>query len=132
MENEVCNFSKAWIGNCTEIKPCSKHSKIKCCACGEPATRECEHTAILVCGAPLCENCFAINLPPDKTKPNWFGLSGHQHVKPIQGHTKGFVSGPPAKITCSCGWTFNMTGKFSDLNEWDLHFVSLMQPKEQI
>jgi hypothetical protein len=55
-----CKFNLAWVGPCkeeTEVEFCEKHSNLKCCSCGEQATRECPETMGLVCGAPLCNNC---------------------------------------------------------------------------
>lgn len=52
-----CGFNEAWIGRCKNKVPCEKHSGLKCCRCGKPATRSCEDTFALVCGAPLCATC---------------------------------------------------------------------------
>jgi hypothetical protein len=58
---EKCNFDIAWVGRCkepsTENGCCEKHAKLKCCSCGEQATRDCDETMGLVCGAPLCDKC---------------------------------------------------------------------------
>ena len=61
MEIEICNFDKAWIGNCKNEKPCPDHKNLKCCSCGEPATKECAETGQFVCGFPLCDNCEHTN-----------------------------------------------------------------------
>lgn len=54
---EQCDFDEAWIGRCKNNKPCEKHDKLVCVSCGEKATRSCESTNGLVCGAPLCDAC---------------------------------------------------------------------------
>lgn len=54
---KLCNFSKAWVGNCKNEKPCKEHAEIKCGCCGGPATKECDETGQFVCGVPLCDNC---------------------------------------------------------------------------
>ena len=51
-----CEFNIAWSGKCG-IEDCEKHSNLKCCVCGEPATRSCDATSGLICGAALCNNC---------------------------------------------------------------------------
>lgn len=51
-----CKFSKAWIGLCNK-ENCTEHKDLKCCSCGEPATRECDETFGFVCGEPLCSSC---------------------------------------------------------------------------
>lgn len=57
-----CKFNKAWQGQCKNEAIegsdfCKEHTGLKCSSCGEPATRECDETMGLVCGAPLCDNC---------------------------------------------------------------------------
>ena len=56
-----CNFDIAWIGNCkndaNENDYCNEHQDIKCKSCGVQATHTCVETMILVCGAPLCNDC---------------------------------------------------------------------------
>ena len=52
----VCNFNQAWIGKCKKTD-CSEHKDLKCCSCGEKATKSCDETMGLVCGAKLCDNC---------------------------------------------------------------------------
>lgn len=55
-----CKFDLAWRGACnqeTEGEFCAEHTGLKCSSCGEPATRQCEETMGLVCGALLCGNC---------------------------------------------------------------------------
>lgn len=81
--NAICGFDKAWIGGCQEAveKPgdrCLKHAGIKCCSCGEPATRECDHTGIqFVCGYPLCDDCE--HGVPEKGQEGFFLLGGGHH-----------------------------------------------------
>jgi hypothetical protein len=58
----MCKFVKAWIGTCkkenvTGTDFCEEHSKGVCVSCGAPATKDCEATMGLVCGALLCDNC---------------------------------------------------------------------------
>ena len=53
----LCNFSKAWVGNCKNENPCKEHANLKCCSCGEPATNQCYETGQFVCGSLLCDNC---------------------------------------------------------------------------
>ena len=57
----ICCFDLAWIGKCKNVADdsgyCEEHKGIMCCSCGEKATRECEETMSLLCGAPLCDNC---------------------------------------------------------------------------
>lgn len=57
----MCKFELAWIGTCNveanDSGFCSEHENIKCCSCGDKATRECSETMGLVCGAPLCGTC---------------------------------------------------------------------------
>lgn len=60
--NTECGFFIAWVGKCksTDLDvngKCKKHSGIKCVVCGNQATKECDSTGALVCGAPLCDNC---------------------------------------------------------------------------
>jgi hypothetical protein len=56
-----CKFNKVWIGKCgkpaDESGFCEEHKGVKCCSCGAQATRECNETGWLVCGAPLCDEC---------------------------------------------------------------------------
>ncbi len=54
-ERGMCGFKEAYIGRCREMKPCKKHGELKCFQCGEPATRNCTHTGMLVCGVPCCD-----------------------------------------------------------------------------
>lgn len=60
-DQETCKFEEAWIGKCKhEVKKdgvCNWHYGIKCVNCGNQATHTCEETAMLVCGAPLCDDC---------------------------------------------------------------------------
>jgi hypothetical protein len=51
-----CKFDLAWVGECGK-EGCTKHADVKCVSCGNPATRECDATDVLVCGAPLCDDC---------------------------------------------------------------------------
>ena len=57
----TCCFDKAWIGKCKKPADdsnfCEEHKEIKCCSCGEKATRECDETGQFICGYPLCDNC---------------------------------------------------------------------------
>ncbi len=86
----TCKFIRSWIGPCG--KPvlgndtfCPQHDKLPCASCGEPATRECEHTGIqFVCGAPLCGRCE--HGPVDPKNPGMFFLGGG-HRRPPQGDT---------------------------------------------
>lgn len=72
-----CKFYKAWTGQCGEKcldgDYCERHSITKCCSCGNQATHECSETFMLVCGAPLCDNCEHIQ---ETTPESWF-----THVK---------------------------------------------------
>ena len=57
-----CKYTLAWIGQCENdaidgSMYCKEHSGIMCVSCGKPATRQCEETSGLVCGAPLCNDC---------------------------------------------------------------------------
>lgn len=57
-----CKFIKAWSGRClcetvADSEYCNEHSDLKCCSCGDRATRQCDETGQFVCGAPLCDNC---------------------------------------------------------------------------
>lgn len=57
-----CEFGKAWIGLCNEPTDgdnnyCEEHIAIKCCSCGNQATKECSETSQFVCGFPLCNEC---------------------------------------------------------------------------
>jgi len=56
-----CGFNQAWIGPCKkEVSKkgdhCDEHI-FTCASCGEPATKSCAETGMLVCGAPLCDDC---------------------------------------------------------------------------
>lgn len=56
----MCKFDLAWRGQCKDEPEkdfCSEHDSIKCCSCGEKATRECCETMQFVCGFPLCDTC---------------------------------------------------------------------------
>lgn len=57
-----CEFVIAWIGQCSRqagpgLTLCRDHAKQRCVECGKQAFRDCEETAELVCGAPLCHQC---------------------------------------------------------------------------
>lgn len=52
-----CEFNEAWRGKCGK-EDCDEHKHLKCCSCGDPATRSCPHAGSLVCGAPLCDKCW--------------------------------------------------------------------------
>jgi hypothetical protein len=57
-----CIFHPAWQSKCNKDVVaggtcCEEHSKVKCSVCEKQATRECEETSSLVCGAPLCATC---------------------------------------------------------------------------
>lgn len=55
-----CRFEISWQGKCGKPSTngwCSKHERLTCCSCGAKATKDCEHTGSLVCGAPLCDTC---------------------------------------------------------------------------
>lgn len=57
-----CIFDLAWIGKCKQPTVpgenfCEKHLPERCCVCKGQATRECDATFSLVCGAPLCDTC---------------------------------------------------------------------------
>ena len=54
---EICGFYRAWIGKCTNSKPCPEHESKRCASCKEPADHECDETGMFVCGAPLCKDC---------------------------------------------------------------------------
>ena len=74
-----CKFDKAWIGPCKvdsgASEFCEKHAAMKCCSCGEQATRECDHTGIqFVCGYPLCATCQ--HGRPPKGNPGMLHLGG--------------------------------------------------------
>jgi len=59
-ESIPCRFEISWQGKCGKPSTngwCSEHEKLKCCSCGEKATKSCEHASSLVCGAPLCDTC---------------------------------------------------------------------------
>lgn len=85
--SEICGFNKAWIGACQHTvekkgDKCPEHAPMKCCSCGEPATRDCGHTGIqFVCGAPLCDGCD--HGAPEKGKEGWFNLGGGHHKKEL-------------------------------------------------
>ncbi|WP_310619642.1 hypothetical protein [Flexibacterium corallicola] len=51
-----CAFDIAWIGKCGK-EDCKEHGNLKCVSCGAKATRECDATMGLVCGALLCGDC---------------------------------------------------------------------------
>lgn len=53
IEKGMCGFLEAWVGRCTNTAPCVKHTT-QTCWCGKQATRNCDVTGTLVCGAPLC------------------------------------------------------------------------------
>jgi hypothetical protein len=55
--SDQCDFNEAWIGPCKNSNPCDKHDKLVCASCGEKATKSCDATSGLVCGAPLCDAC---------------------------------------------------------------------------
>ena len=59
--NVICCFDNGWAGKCKneaiENGFCEEHKDVKCCSCVEKATRLCDETGFLVCGAPLCDNC---------------------------------------------------------------------------
>lgn len=60
LHNKKCSFKLAWKGECgasTSSKYCKEHNSVMCSSCGKKATRECEETMGLVCGAPLCDDC---------------------------------------------------------------------------
>lgn len=64
----TCGFNEAWIGRCKEPTPidgdrCEKHRGKKCASCGQDATRSCDETMGLVCGAPLCDDCEHTTYP---------------------------------------------------------------------
>jgi hypothetical protein len=52
-----CGFGIAWVGRCTNTKPCDDHRSLTCVSCGSIATHQCSETGQFVCGAPLCDNC---------------------------------------------------------------------------
>lgn len=55
-----CKFEIAWQGRCNKPSTngwCSEHERLKCTSCGAKATRSCERTGSLVCGASLCDTC---------------------------------------------------------------------------
>lgn len=74
-----CKFEIAWVGRCKEEADqdglCSEHAKLTCSSCGAQATRSCDETFGLVCGASLCSDCEH-EIAPDGTN----GRSG-RHVK---------------------------------------------------
>lgn len=95
-----CGFDKAWVGKCKNDSPCSEHSHLKCHVCGNPATRECPHTAGLVCGVPLCNDCIGVS---DPRKPHGFmGFGPHGHIKRPQGHSATYNK-ETDEIVCECG-----------------------------
>ena len=59
--NITCKYQIPWVGKCNrptiESNFCKEHSGLKCCMCDNRATRGCEETFQLVCGAPLCDSC---------------------------------------------------------------------------
>lgn len=75
-----CQFQIAWVGRCKNYcvtnndSMCQEHSELTCCSCGKPATKQCDHTGGLVCGANLCDGCK--HSPPEKSSKNWFGMGG--------------------------------------------------------
>ena len=75
-----CKFDLAWRGPCKatcEGSVCTQHAKVKCCVCGEQATRECDYTGQFVCGAPLCNNCEG-HTDISKSAGSW-GFMNHTH-----------------------------------------------------
>ena len=52
---DKCGFIEAWIGACTNERPCEKHRNQNCWKCDAPATRNCSVAGSLVCGVPMCE-----------------------------------------------------------------------------
>lgn len=51
-----CGFREAWIGHCSNEKPCEKHQNQKCWHCGSKATGNCPQTSgPVVCGMPACD-----------------------------------------------------------------------------
>lgn len=85
MEEKKCSFQVAWRGACGEKvedgEYCPAHQNVTCCSCGEQATHECNETAILVCGAPLCNDC-------EHTIQSNGCNSGGQHPEGLKGHCK--------------------------------------------
>lgn len=82
----ACTFHKAWIGLCGKPADdsgyCEKHRGIKCCSCGEQATRECDQTGIqFVCGYPLCAGCN--HGTPPKDNFGLFALGGGHHKQVV-------------------------------------------------
>lgn len=59
---QPCVFDRGPTGNCGSPSDngwCTNHEGAMCVACGKHAVRACDHTGpgILMCGAPLCEEC---------------------------------------------------------------------------
>lgn len=56
-----CKYRVAWKGACgkpvVSTNYCEDHQFKICCACGKPATRECDETFMFVCGEPLSDKC---------------------------------------------------------------------------
>lgn len=56
-EKRLCGFDVAWRGSCKNDHATCDHRNTKC-RCGKPAVRTCDHTYSLVCGSPLCADCY--------------------------------------------------------------------------
>jgi len=124
MATEVCGFKLAWLADCKKAKPCATHQHVTCVACKQTATRECDHTGGLVCGAPLCDTCIGVN---DYTKPRGFmGMGGHRHIKPPDGHVKGWDE-EAKTITCSCGQRWELTKDFGWSDSWETHIQEVLR-----
>jgi len=56
-----CKFDNGWGRHCNQEAGasgfCEEHNKLKCVSCGKQATKSCDQTGGLVCGAPLCPDC---------------------------------------------------------------------------
>jgi hypothetical protein len=83
MDVESCKFDMGWGGICKAAPAsdgdgyCERHAGVRCCSCGEKATRECCETGIqFVCGSPLCDDC-----DHGPARGGWFGLGGGHHRK---------------------------------------------------
>lgn len=78
----ACKFDVSWVGRCKKetasgSEYCLEHSSVTCSSCRTQATHDCDHTAQLVCGAPLCDACSGYQTPG--AGYGFFGFGGHVH-----------------------------------------------------
>lgn len=59
---------------------CEKHAAMKCAGCGGKITHFCEYDGLLVCGAPLCDQCTGATAKVDRGPGLGWGFKNHIHV----------------------------------------------------